>query len=262
MPLRSLNAYLSPSLLIVHDSARPATICVLSSGKVTSVSTMRRPTRLELRSVTCAGSRLTGSATRPTTRVPAGCAPADVTRPITSSASASPVITPSFVVLNRIVASSGILPDRERGQGSPRHGHRGEKFSVNPWRAAARLKAQKEDKTMTMFKTFAAALSAVFVTLVTVGTLPAFAANVGDAQAPRASVNARTDDLQAPRGELRASTDDAQAPRGDFRASTDDAQAPRGDLHARTDDLQAPRGQDAQAPATQDDAQAPRGLQS
>jgi len=119
---------------------------------------------------------------------------------------------------------------------------------VNPSRAAARLKAQKEDKTMTMFKTFVAALSAVFVALVTVGTLPAFAAKVDDAQAPRASVSARIDDLQAPRG--------------DFRASTDDAQAPRGDLHARTDDLQSPRGQDAQAPATTDDAQAPRGLQS
>src|SRR3989440_35891 len=35
---------------------------------------MRRPTRLELRSVTWAGSRFTGSATRPTTRVPVGWA--------------------------------------------------------------------------------------------------------------------------------------------------------------------------------------------
>src|SRR5258705_12392426 len=61
---------------MVHDSARPGTTCVLSSGNVTSVSTMRRPTRFELRSVTCAGSRFTGSATRPTTSVPAGCADA------------------------------------------------------------------------------------------------------------------------------------------------------------------------------------------
>ena len=35
---------------------------------------MRRPTRLELKSVTWAGSRFTGSATRPTTSVPAGWA--------------------------------------------------------------------------------------------------------------------------------------------------------------------------------------------
>src|SRR2546427_256516 len=92
MPLRSLNAYLSPSLLIVHDSARPGTTCVLSSGNVTSVSTTRRPTRLELRSVTCAGSRFTGSATRPTTSVPAGCAEAEAigpTRPMSATTSAS-----------------------------------------------------------------------------------------------------------------------------------------------------------------------------
>ena len=63
-----------PSFEIVHDSASPGTIWVLSSGKVTSVSTMRRPTRLELRSVTWAGSRSTGSATSPTTSVLGDCA--------------------------------------------------------------------------------------------------------------------------------------------------------------------------------------------
>src|SRR5919204_5070538 len=89
MPLRSLNVYLSPSLLIVHDSARPGTICVLSSGKVTSVSTIRRPTRLELRSVTCAGSRFTGSATRPTTSVPAGWAATGPPRPRSTATIAS-----------------------------------------------------------------------------------------------------------------------------------------------------------------------------
>src|SRR5687767_915200 len=76
IPPRSLKVYCNPSFEMVHDSASPGTICVLWSGKVTSVSTTRRPTRFELRSVTCAGSRLTGSATRPTTSVPAGCAAA------------------------------------------------------------------------------------------------------------------------------------------------------------------------------------------
>jgi len=33
---------------MVQDSARPGTICVLSSGKVTSVSTTRRPTRFRV----------------------------------------------------------------------------------------------------------------------------------------------------------------------------------------------------------------------
>src|SRR5882724_8704024 len=73
-PLRSLKVYWRPSFDMVQDSARPGTICVLSSGKVTSVSTTRRPTRFELRSVTWAGSRLTGSATSPTRSVPAGWA--------------------------------------------------------------------------------------------------------------------------------------------------------------------------------------------
>src|SRR5215468_7886922 len=72
-----------------HDSARPGTTCVLSSGKVTRVSTTRRPTRFELRSVTCAGSRLTGSATRPTRSVPAGWAATGSTAKLTISATAS-----------------------------------------------------------------------------------------------------------------------------------------------------------------------------
>src|SRR5947199_224167 len=94
-PLRSLNVYFRPSLLIAHDSASPGTTCVLSSGKVTSVSTMRRPTRLELRSVTCAGSRFTGSATRPTTSVPAGWAAtgASAPTPRSSATTASHVVS-------------------------------------------------------------------------------------------------------------------------------------------------------------------------
>src|SRR5206468_6212416 len=80
MPRRSLNVYWRPSFEMVQDSARPGTICVLSSGKVTRVSTMRRPTRFELRSVTWGGSRLTGSATSPTTSVPAGWAATGATQ--------------------------------------------------------------------------------------------------------------------------------------------------------------------------------------
>src|SRR5438552_3820187 len=99
-PLRSLNVYFRPSLLIAHDSARPGTICVLSSGNVTSVSTTRRPTRLELRSVTCAGSRFTGSATSPTTSVLTGwAAPGAAMRP--ASAATSHAITRSFVIATR-----------------------------------------------------------------------------------------------------------------------------------------------------------------
>ena len=48
MPFRSLNVYLRPSFEIVHDSASPGTIWVLSSAKATSVSTMRRETRLRV----------------------------------------------------------------------------------------------------------------------------------------------------------------------------------------------------------------------
>src|SRR5207247_10465373 len=118
MPLRSLNAYLSPSLLIVHDSARPATSCVLSSGSVTSVSTMRRPTRLELRSVTCAGSRFTGSATRPRTRVPAGCAATSAPDARSTTASTSHAID----IL--IVASSDLASRYTIARGRARHGSR------------------------------------------------------------------------------------------------------------------------------------------
>jgi hypothetical protein len=78
---------------------------------MTSVSTMRRPTRLELRSVTCAGSRFTGSATRPTTSVPAGCAPPGTTAR-SSSAVTSASTPPTVVIAMRIVTSSGVLPDR------------------------------------------------------------------------------------------------------------------------------------------------------
>ncbi len=65
---------MSPSFEIVQDSASPGTIWVDSSAKATRVSTTRRPTRLELRSVTWAGSSATGSATSPTTSVFADCA--------------------------------------------------------------------------------------------------------------------------------------------------------------------------------------------
>ena len=88
------------------------------------------------------------------------------------------------------------------------------------------------------------ALSAVFLTLVTVGAAPAFAAS--------------TDDTQSPRGQVSATLGDEQSPRGEVRASTGDVQSPRGGFRAQTDDVQSPRGQDAQAPATQDDAQSPR----
>jgi len=53
--LRSVNVYWSPSFEMTHDSARPGISCVLSSGKATSVSTTRRPTRFEFASVTWAG---------------------------------------------------------------------------------------------------------------------------------------------------------------------------------------------------------------
>ena len=83
---------MSPSLAIVQDSASPGTIWVDSSAKATKVSTTRRPTRLELRSVTWAGSSATGSATSPTTSVLADWAGA-VGAPalsITRTASARP----------------------------------------------------------------------------------------------------------------------------------------------------------------------------
>jgi len=83
---------------------------------------------------------------------------------------------------------------------------------------------------MTTYKTFAAAASAVLLTLVTAGSMPALA----------------------------ASQDDQQAPRGQMQATLGDQQAPRGDVRASITDIQAPRGQDTQAPATNDDVQAPR----
>jgi len=92
IPLRSLKVYVSPSFEMVQDSASPGTIWVDSSAKATRVSTTRRPTRLELRSVTWAGSSPTGSATSPTTSVLADCAGA-VGAPaasITRSARAKP----------------------------------------------------------------------------------------------------------------------------------------------------------------------------
>ncbi|HEY2995790.1 MAG TPA: hypothetical protein VGM22_23480 [Methylomirabilota bacterium] len=97
---------------------------------------------------------------------------------------------------------------------------------------------------MTTYKTFAAAASAVLLTLVTAGTMPALAAS--------------QDDQQAPRGQMQATLGDQQAPRGDVRATLGDQQAPRGDVRASITDIQAPRGQDTQAPATNDDVQAPR----
>ena len=69
---------------------------------------------------------------------------------------------------------------------------------------------------MTTYKTFATATSAVFLTLVTAGTMPALAATLDDQQAPRGDVRATNSDIQAPRGQ------DTQAP-----ATLDDAQAPR-----------------------------------
>jgi hypothetical protein len=59
---------------------------------------------------------------------------------------------------------------------------------------------------------FAAALSALFVTLVTSGVMPAFATPYGGTS----NETARQQDEQAPRGQ------DAQAP-----ATLDDAQSPR-----------------------------------
>jgi len=84
---------------------------------------------------------------------------------------------------------------------------------------------------MKTFKIFATATSALFLTLITAGVVPAAAASTGDEQAPRGVVHATTSDEQAPRGEAKASTGDVQAPRGQ------DTQAP-----ATTEDTQAPRG--------------------
>jgi hypothetical protein len=96
-----------------------------------------------------------------------------------------------------------------------------------------RQKARRRNTTMKTLDTFKAVLVGSFVTLVTVGAMPAFAATLDDQQAPRGDFNATLNDQQAPRGE-------------DTQAS------------ATLDDQQAPRGQDTQASATLDDQQAPR----
>src|SRR6266481_2197676 len=106
-PLRSLKVYWRPSFDMVQDSARPGTICVLSSGKVTSVSTTRRPTRFELRSVTWAGSRLTGSATSPTRSVPAGWAATPAAHTPTASTARSIEVRMRRAVMASLRAGSG-----------------------------------------------------------------------------------------------------------------------------------------------------------
>src|SRR5437879_2593644 len=88
------------------EERSPGTICVLPSANATSVSATRRPTRFELRSVTCAGSSATGSATRPTTSVPAGCATTTVGTSSTNSSAA----------INLIL---GLLDVRSRRQRTP-----------------------------------------------------------------------------------------------------------------------------------------------
>ena len=95
---------MSPSLEIVHDSASPGTIWVDSSAKATRVSTTRRPTRLELRSVTWAGSSATGSATSPTTSVLADWA-SSVGVPAVSTTSSARA-RPDQIRLRLIVMSS------------------------------------------------------------------------------------------------------------------------------------------------------------
>jgi hypothetical protein len=104
------------------------------------------------------------------------------------------------------------------------------------------------------FRTVGAMLVAIFVTLVTVGTVPAFAAPWSGGTT---NESPRDQDQQAP-----ATLDDVQSPRGVTRDRQDDTQAPRGLARATVDDTQAPRGQDDQAPATLDDAQSPRGARA
>ena len=79
---------------------------------------------------------------------------------------------------------------------------------------------------MKTLKMFAAALAALFVTLVTAGVPGALAASQSDVQSPRAQLSAKVDDAQSPRA-LNARTDDVQSPRGDVKASTTDVQSPR-----------------------------------
>ncbi len=69
---------------------------------------------------------------------------------------------------------------------------------------------------MDTLKMFAAAVAALFVTLVSAGVPGALAASQTDVQSPRAQVSAKVDDAQSPRGQ------DAQAP-----ATQDDVQSPR-----------------------------------
>ena len=89
---------------------------------------------------------------------------------------------------------------------------------------------------MTVFKSIKAVIAGSIVTLVTVGTVPAFGATLHDYQGPRGA------DQQVP-----AKLDDIQAPRGmDQQAA------------AHLDDIQAPRGTDQQAAAQIEDVQAPR----
>lgn len=104
------------------------------------------------------------------------------------------------------------------------------------------------------FRTVRATLVAIFVTLLTVGTVPAFAAPWSGGTTTESP---RDQDQQAP-----ATLDDAQSPRGVARDRQDDTQAPRGLVRATLDETQAPRGQDDQAPATLDDGQSPRGARA
>jgi hypothetical protein len=101
---------------------------------------------------------------------------------------------------------------------------------------------EKEETTVKTFQIFKDVLTGTIITLVTAGTMPAFAL-------PAASTEvARADEVQAPRGQ------EVQAPRGQ------EVQAPRGqEVQApRADEVQAPRGQEVQAPR-EDEVQAPRG---
>ena len=108
---------MSPSLEIVHDSASPGTIWVDSSAKATRVSTTRRPTRLELRSVTWAGSSPTGSATSPTTSVFANCASSGGVPAVstTSSARARPDQNRLRLIAMSSSSSHGLPGNRSPG---------------------------------------------------------------------------------------------------------------------------------------------------
>src|SRR5712691_4568851 len=144
MPRRSLNVYWSPSFEIVHDSASPGTTWVLSAGNVTSVSTTRRPTRLELRSVTWGGSRFTGSATSPTTRVPAGCAAAgDSPRPKASPTATRKAATRRVFMLTSVPRVGSTGDTIHRGPASHKPGSASNRLSelsgVAPPKARGRI---------------------------------------------------------------------------------------------------------------------------